>query len=240
MARIREARSAGQPTSNCYYDLDTRTVRDAVWSLGPQLGGRLLEVGCGAAPYRAFLEPLVRQYVASDYHGATGHLDVVCDGARLGFRSESFDSVLCTQVLEHVRDPQRVLQEICRVLRPNGVALVTVPLNSGIHMAPHDYCRFTEFGLRELCERVGLVVDVIAERGGRIATAAQSVLLVFEVDSMPSRHLGAAVARRGIQLVSWLVRRWGLPLDRRFPKPGNPLGYALLARKPSRPQRNTG
>ena len=225
-------------TLNEYYDLDTRTVSEAVRTMGPRLGGSLLEVGCGAAPYRAFLEPLVRRYVASDYE-TTAHLDVVCDGARLGFRSDSFDSVLCTQVLEHVRDPERVLREIYRVLRGGGLALVTVPLNSGIHMAPNDYGRFTEFGLRELCERVGLVVEVIAERGGRIATAAQSVLLVFEVDRMPSRHLGAAVARRGIQFVSWVVRRFGLPLDRLFSKPGNPLGYALLARKPV-PQQRAG
>jgi SAM-dependent methyltransferase len=238
VARIREPPSAEQRPANCYYDLDTRTVMAAVRSLGPQLGGRLLEVGCGAAPYRVFLEPLVRQYVASDYHQAANRVDVVCDGARLGFRSEVFDSVLCTQVLEHVRDPRRLLEEICRVLRPDGVVLLTVPLNSGIHMAPNDYYRFTEFGLRELCARVGLVADVIAERGGRIATAAQSVMLVFEVDGMPSRHLGAAVARRGVRLLCWLVRRWALRLDRRFPKPGNPLGYALLARKPSRPQWN--
>ena len=117
MPRTREVPSTEHGALNQYYDLDTRTVRDAVLSLGPRLGGRLLEVGCGAAPYRAFLELFVRQYIASDYHGATGHQDVVCDGARLGFRSESFDSVLCTQVLEHVRDPQGVLQEICRVLR---------------------------------------------------------------------------------------------------------------------------
>jgi hypothetical protein len=98
-------------------------------------------------------------------------------------------------------------------------------------MIPNDYFRFTEYGLRVLCERAGLEVEVIAERGGRIASAAQAILLIFEIDRMPSRHPVAAVARRAIGLLSWVIRRWALPLDRRFPKEGNPLGYAVLARR---------
>ena len=217
---------------NPYYELDTRTVAAAVASLGSQLGGRLLEVGCGAIPYKSLLASHVRRHVASDrgrYHPA---VEVVSDGASLGFRDASFDSVLCTQVLEHVPDAQAVLLEIARVLRPGGLALVTVPLNSGLHMIPDDYFRFTEYGLTVLCRHAGLQAEVIAERGGRIAAAAQTILLIFENDRMPTHHLGAAVARRLIGAFCWFIRRCALPLDRQFPKRGNPLGYALLARKP--------
>ena len=225
--------AAGRPGMNPYYDLDSRTVASAVRSLGSRLGGRLLEVGCGDAPYRGLFAPRVERYVASDLALSPGRVDVVTDGGQLGFRSDSFDSVLCTQVLEHVPDPLCVLSEVRRVLRPGGLALLTVPLNSGIHGAPHDYFRFTEHGLRVLCDRAGLEVKVIAERGGRIAAAAQAALLIFEIDGMPSRHLGAAVARRLVGLLAWAIRRWALSLDRRFPKDGNPLGYAVLARKPA-------
>jgi SAM-dependent methyltransferase len=219
---------------NCYYNLDTATVRDAVRSFAPRMQGRLLEVGCGHSPYKNLVEPFVDRHVASDCDHSASTANVVCDGAALAFRADAFDSALCTQVLEHVRDPERVLKEIARVLRPGGRVLLTVPLNSGIHMAPHDYFRFTEFGLRELCSRAGLAPEVIAERGGRIANAAQSLLLVFEVDRMPSRHVLAAVARRAIRLLTWMIQHWALRLDRRFHKPGNPLGYVVLARKEAR------
>jgi hypothetical protein len=109
--------------------------------------------------------------------------------------------------------------------------LLTAPLNAGIHLAPHDFFRFTEYGLRELCGHAGLVPELIIERGGRIASAAQSLLLVFEDDRMPTRHPGAAVLRRVIALLTWALNRWALPLDRRFSKSGNPLGYAVVATK---------
>lgn len=217
---------------NRYYRLDSLTVDAAVERLAPRLRGRLLEVGCGDAPYRHLLASYVDRYVGSDIDLAKSRPDVVADGARLPFPAATFDSVLTTQVLEHVPEPLAVLSEVARVLRPGGVALVTVPLNSGIHMAPHDYMRFTEFGLRHLAARAGLEVTLLEERGGRIASAAQAALLIFELDEMPRRKVWAALARQAIRLLCFVIERWGLALDERFPKKGSPLGYALLAVKP--------
>jgi SAM-dependent methyltransferase len=218
---------------NRYYCFDTWTVIEAVTEFAPYLTGQLLEVGCGHKPYKRLVHPFVESYVATDYDASASSPDIVADAAQLPFRNETFDSVLCTQVLEHVRDPLAVVREIHRTLRPHGVALITVPLNSGIHLAPHDYFRFTEFGLRQLCDRSGLTVEVIRERGGRIVNAAQTVLLIFEVDQMPRRSVIAAVLRRGIRLCTWAIERFALSLDRKFPKRGNPLGYVLVARRPA-------
>jgi SAM-dependent methyltransferase len=218
---------------NQYYCFDTWTVIEAVTELAPLLKGKLLEVGCGHTPYKGLIEPFIDSYVATDNDASASSPHIVADAAHLPFGNETFDSILCTQVLEHVRDPLAVVREIHRALRPDGVALVTVPLNSGIHLAPHDYFRFTEFGLRQLCDGCGLTVELIRERGGRIATAAQTILLTFEVDQMPRRSVMAAVLRRGIRLCTWAIERFALSLDRRFPKRGNPLGYVLVARRPS-------
>jgi SAM-dependent methyltransferase len=216
---------------NRYYILDTLTVERAVQDYSTRLTGRLLEIGCGLSPYRDLFRATATRYVASDIDPSASLPEVVCDGARLAFQSGSFDSVLCTQVLEHVPEPVRVLGEIARVLRPGGTVLLTVPLNSGVHGPPHDYFRFTEFGLRRLCEQAGLAVEELVERGGRITNAAQALLLVFEIDRMRRRNVVAALLRRAIRIFCWAVERWALPLDRRFPKEGNPVGYALLARK---------
>jgi SAM-dependent methyltransferase len=217
---------------NRYYRIDTKNVTAAVARLAPRLRGRLLEVGCGESPYRALVGPHIAWYVGSDISALSGHPDVLADGARLPFRGGAFDSVLCTQVLEHVPEPLAVLKEITRVLSPGGVAMISVPLNSGVHMAPHDFMRFTEFALRDLAVRAGLEVTLVEERGGRIANAAQALLLIFEDDRMPRRNVWAALARRAIGVFCFVVEHAGLFLDRRFPKTGSPLGYVLLAMKP--------
>lgn len=219
---------------NRYYVLDTLTVEKAVRDYSSRLTGRLLEIGCGFLPYRDMFRATVTRYIASDINPRMSSPEVVCDGTRLSFSAGSFDAVLCTQVLEHVPDPRLVLGEIAWVLRPGGALLLTVPLNSDVHMVPHDYFRFTEFALRRLCGEAGLEVEELVERGDRIATASQALLLIFAVDHMRNRNVFTALLRRGIRLFCWAVQRWALPLDRRFPKKGNPLGYALLARKPRR------
>ena len=77
-------------------------------------------------------------------------VDVVGDGHDLPFVDFSFDYVWCSAVLEHVRDPRRVAQEITRVLKPGGLAIVHVPFLEYVHGWPDDYYRFTLNGLREL------------------------------------------------------------------------------------------
>src|SRR5207302_8350604 len=109
-------------------------------------------------------------YVAVDdastpYH-AFGSLDVVCDLTQLPMASELFDTILCTQVLEHVPNPQLVLAEFVRVLKPGGRLFLTVPQSWEIHEAPRDYFRFTRYGLDVLFQSAGLDVVTINPRGG--------------------------------------------------------------------------
>ncbi|MEA3346992.1 MAG: methyltransferase domain-containing protein [Candidatus Auribacterota bacterium] len=77
-------------------------------------------------------------------------LDVVGDIFKLPFKSESFDSVLCSEVLEHTKDPKQAVKEIYRVLKKNGKLYITTRLLFPLHDAPGDYHRFTEYNLREI------------------------------------------------------------------------------------------
>ena len=63
---------------------------------------------------------------------------------------EAFDCIYCSGVLEHVDDPFAGIKEMTRVLKPDGVLLLGVPFRQAIHMAPQDFWRFTEFGIRHL------------------------------------------------------------------------------------------
>ncbi|MEY4938634.1 MAG: hypothetical protein RIQ93_369 [Verrucomicrobiota bacterium] len=126
----------------------------------PELRGEVLDVGCGRMPYRERV-PAAR-YVGVDIDTpVTRELaaaDVFYDGRTLPFADASFDGALCSQVLEHVFTPDDFLREIARVLRPGGTLVLTVPFVWDEHEQPHDFARYSSFGLRALLERNGFEV----------------------------------------------------------------------------------
>ncbi len=233
MSLAPDRRDPARPgATNRYYVLDDRSIEAAVAALAPRLRGQVLDLGAGTQPYAPLVRRFVTRYVTLDRMNCFPPPAVVGEGSALPFKAASFDGLLCTQVLEHVPDPAALLQEIARVLKPGADALLTVPLNAGVHLAPNDYFRFTEFGLRRLCKQAGLELVLLQERGGRVLAAAQAVMLVFEMDTLPRRSLPAALVRRGGRLLTSLLERIAPWIDRRWPVPGNPLGYAAVLRKP--------
>ncbi|MBS0664175.1 MAG: class I SAM-dependent methyltransferase [Verrucomicrobia bacterium] len=133
--------------------------------LGPLLApltGDVLDVGCGCQPYRALM-PAARYRgldVDNPFTRAVGVADLFYDGTTFPVPAASCDGILCSQVLEHVFTPEAFLQEIHRVLRPGGCLVLTVPLAWDEHEQPHDFARYTSFGLRALLERNGFEVTV--------------------------------------------------------------------------------
>ncbi len=78
------------------------------------------------------------------------NVDVMGDGHELPFRDEAFDAVILEAVLEHVREPKRVVSEVHRVLKPGGRVYAGVPFMQGYHASPKDYQRYTVEGLEHL------------------------------------------------------------------------------------------
>jgi SAM-dependent methyltransferase len=109
---------------------------------------RTLDIGAQNGPYAAHFP----RRVALDIQRGIG-VQVIGDAQALGIRDASFEVVLCTEVLEHVPDPQRAIDEMYRVLVPGGQLLLTTRFLFPIHDAPHDYFRFTKYGLRHLLRR---------------------------------------------------------------------------------------
>ena len=156
-----------------------RGLRRALARHAGQVRGRLLDVGCGWKPYAPLFAGRVTHYVGVELptsRSASGVVDVYASGLALPFRWETFDAVLCTEVLEHVPEPERLLNEAARVLRPGGVLLLTVPWLWAVHEAPHDYYRYTEFGLRHLLEVTGFVDVRVDRTTGLAASAAQRLV----------------------------------------------------------------
>ena len=127
----------------------------------PELKGELLDVGCGRKPYRAMI-PATR-YVGLEIDTPRSRETAVADAYYAGrifpFTDESFDAVFCSQVFEHVFSPAEFLREINRVLRPGGCLLLTVPFVWDEHEQPHDFARYSSFGLRAVLERAGFTVE---------------------------------------------------------------------------------
>ncbi len=128
--------------------------------LGHEVRGKVLDVGCGQKPY----EPL---FSASEYVGLEldtlenrrrKRADRFYDGTAFPFSDGEFDSVVLNQVIEHVFTPDTFLQEVNRVLKQDGVLLLTVPFLWDEHEQPVDFARYSSFGLRHLLERNGFLV----------------------------------------------------------------------------------
>jgi SAM-dependent methyltransferase len=102
-------------------------------------------------------------------------VDVAADAEQLPFAPSVFQRVECDAVLEHVRDPVRVMCEIRRVLAPGGYVHLVTPFCHPFHEYPRDYRRFTLDGLKELAGPL----EIVAE-GWR--TGPTATLLVFVIE----------------------------------------------------------
>jgi SAM-dependent methyltransferase len=140
----------------------------------PYVHGRMLDIGSGTKPLESFFSGLVTEHVGLD-HPASLHglslVDVVATAYETGQPPDSYDTILCTAVLEHLEEPEAALREALRVLRPGGYAIYTVPLFWHIHEEPRDYYRFTPHGLNYLFGKAGFEVKIVYPCGGYWVTA---------------------------------------------------------------------
>lgn len=148
-----------------------------IQELAPKLSGRLLDVGCGTKPYETLFS--VTEYVGLDIDSEESRkrsiADHLYDGKKFPFADESFDSILCNQVLEHVFNPGEFMSEILRVLKPGGKLLLTVPFVWDEHEQPFDYARYSSFGLHDLLEKHGFKIVKYKKLGADISIVFQLV-----------------------------------------------------------------
>jgi ubiquinone/menaquinone biosynthesis C-methylase UbiE len=111
----------------------------------------------------------VASHVTSHPRYDLSGIDFQSTATALPIREASLDCVLCTEVLEHVRDPATALQEIARVLRGGGYLILTVPFLVELHEEPEDYYRYTSHGLAYLLREAGFEVERCVTKGDALA-----------------------------------------------------------------------
>jgi SAM-dependent methyltransferase len=145
---------------NPFYFTQRELYREMA-QVAPKISGQLLDVGCGSKPYRnLFIN--VDRYIGLEFDTpesrAAGYAEFFYDGNHFPFNDASYDVVVSNQVLEYVFNPDEFLNEIFRILKPEGKVLLSVPFVWDEHLQPLDYARYSSFGLRSLLERHGFVV----------------------------------------------------------------------------------
>ena len=140
--------------TNPFFITRSKLFRE-IKKISPFIVGRVLDVGCGEKPYQSLFQST--EYIGLDVE-VSGHdhaneqIDVYYDGKIFPFTDQSFDSVICNQVLEHVATPEVTLSEMHRVLKPQGYVLLTVPFLADEHEQPFDFYRYSSFGMKHLLE----------------------------------------------------------------------------------------
>jgi len=186
------------------------TLLDALSPLvGEYCRGRVLDAGAGRGAYRRLLKDHADQYFGMDI-SASSATTVVGDAQSIPFSDKSFDTVFCSQVLEHVPEPKDALAEFRRLLRPGGHLILTVPHISWLHNEPHDYFRFTLHGLTHLLETTGFTVRTMSPAGGLLSLLGHipSTLCVNLTFGIPVVHpVARALNKLWVKGVSWSDKR---------------------------------
>ncbi len=176
----------------------------------------VLDIGCGHQPYKPLI-PVSCHWIGVNPDTDNASPTLVADGLLLPFHNQQFDFVLCTQVIEHVSDPLQLVQEISRCLKPGGLLLLSGPMYWPLHEEPHDYWRFTKYGLRQLLKRTGLEEVEMRNDGSAISLTLTSINHLF-------RGFYFAPLRLALNIL-------GVILEKITPVPHSTPNLSLIAKK---------
>ncbi len=209
-----------------------RVARSYDANLCQHARGRLVDLGCGTVPLYGAYADLVTEVMCVDIGGTSHarHLDVESDlNEPLPFADRSFDTIILSDVLEHIARPELLWVEMARILAPGGELLMNVPFYYWIHAGPYDFYRYTEFALRRFVDSAQLELVQLDVIGGAPEALADIVAKNFAPVPVLGHPVSVAVqwfaeAVAGTRLGGKISRVTGATF---------PFGYFLIARKPA-------
>lgn len=164
-----------------FFDLQSKTISDDLTAELPLVRGTIVDVGCGAQPFRTLFPPETL-YIGIDTVDAKSHFGfdvpgtLYYSGKIWPLADQMADFILCTETLEHVLDPATFLGEAFRCLKPGGRLLLTVPFAARWHFVSYDYWRYTPAGLDKLLKKAGFGGIQIYARGNQFTVVCYKLM----------------------------------------------------------------
>lgn len=192
------------------------------------LNGNVLDIGAGLSPYHTYL---TNAKITSLDNNKKLKPDIVGSIYAIPREEGTFNSIICTEVLEHIAEPSKAIKECYRVLKRNGYIYITTPFMWGLHYEPHDYYRYTKHGLEYLLTTNGFTVINIQPLGGFSsfvgARICRNIYNLFDRLSLPKKITVslATVLALPIGIMFYLISKI-TDKDSKLP-----VTYAVLARK---------
>lgn len=193
--------------------------------------GKVLDLGCGLCPFYPLYKDKSSSLLCVDWANSlhkNPYTDLKCDITKpIPLDGQSFDTVILSDVLEHISEPENLLIEIHRLLRQDGHLILNVPFLYWIHEAPCDFYRYTEFGLKFLLETANFKLEVLEPVGGLLESWADITTKLSSYIPVAKHFMPQILFN-----LTFLLKKMGLVrskfenLDKLFP-----LGYFAVARK---------
>jgi len=200
--------------------------------------GNLVDLGCGFKPYYSLFESNIESYFGVDFneaaekhYGEDTKPDLVADICNTKLSDNSFDTLLSTQVMEHINNTESYLKECYRILKPSSFGIFTVPFSWECHAEPYDFYRFTKHGLKYQFERNGFEVIEIKPLEGAYATILQLTITSI-YGSTIKQSIPVRIYRKLQRLLFVpILNILALKLDRYFYNEKLCLNYLVVVKK---------
>ncbi len=219
------------------FDLQNFSIYRSIKKCSKCMRGKVLDVGCGDSPYKHLIGQ-EGEYTGIDIEdqktfGYANERAVRFEGDEMPIQSHSIDFIICTEVLEHIRKPEKLISEINRVLKKGGNGIITVPWSARYHYIPDDYYRFTKSKLEEMF--IDFSVRKIECRGTDVTAICSKIIVACVRTMLPNSAARALILPFTIALLAPLlclaVVLGHLSLILKVGSEEDPLGYTILIQK---------
>lgn len=200
-------------------------------NLKEHASGKLLDLGCGKVPLYIAYKDYVRENICVDWENTlhkNEYLDFECDLSKnLPFQNGEFNTIVLSDVLEHIPQPENLWNEMVRILASKGKLIMNVPFYYWLHERPHDYYRYTQYGLQRFVENSGLKLLLLEPIGGSPEILADMIAKHLQLVPLIGRPLAILLQ----SVVKFFV---GTAIGEKISKKTAevfPFGYFLIAEK---------
>lgn len=225
-------------------DIGRYCVTQFVKSVAERLaaGTLLLDAGAGECAYKQLFDHCVYKSIdlaVGDSQWNYKKLDYIAPLDSMPIEDATFDAVLCTQVLEHLKKPLESVKEMYRVLKPGGYLFLTVPMSQEEHQVPYDFFRYTSYGLKYICSEAGFrEIEVVSFGGTFLRWAYELPRILPDLPRIGIKqgklNISGVLAFPVRTFLLFLVRSMQATLaaiDCLDKKKNDPWGWQLIARK---------